>query len=295
MSTITHYDYRPSLDQQYQRAWHNYYEYPLNPQTAVLNTDTQMISVFISSHVTKEVIDLMPNLTTIMCRSAGTDHVDVAYAQSKWINVARVPWYGPHVIATHALSLLLYGVRSTEASLTQTRQGTYSYTQNTIRDLKWMKVWLIGTGKIGQAIGKLCKAFETELYAYDPYPNEQRAAEYSCSYISFDQLISQSDIIILACNATEDNRHLINESVIKQMKSWVYLINIARGSLIDEQALITYADKFAFIWLDAIQDESTIGLSKFLSLTNCAITPHIAYLADSTVATIWEETYKIIP
>jgi D-lactate dehydrogenase len=91
-----------------------------------------------------------------------------------------------------------------------------------------MKVGIIGTGKIGQAIGKLCAAFDTQLIAYDLYPNQPWADQYHCNYVSFDQLIAESDIIILSCNASEENRHLINESVITQMKQWVYLINIAR-------------------------------------------------------------------
>lgn len=294
MSTICHFDYRAWLDAVYARVGHTYVDYPLNEQTMSYNPEITMLSVFISSQVTAKVLDQYPNLRVLMCRSAGTDHVDVAYAESKGISVHRVPGYGPHVIATHALWLLLSWIRSIPASTANTRAGIYSYTENTIRDLHTMTAGIIGTGKIGQEIGKMLHVFGVQLIAYDLYPNETWAATVGCTYTTCDKLFSDADIIVLACNATEENRHMIDGVAMDSMKQGVYLINIARGSLIDEDALLAHADKFAFIGLDAIQDESSTGLAKFAGLDNCLITPHIAYLADTTVQTIWEETYKVI-
>ncbi len=87
---------------------------------------------------------------------------------------------------------------------------------------------------------------------------------------------------------------LINSQAISLMQQDMILINVARWSLIDEDALLANANKFLYIWLDTIKDKSINWLMKFVEFENIIITPHIAYLIDSTVKTIWEETYKYI-
>lgn len=291
--TIIHFDYRPTLDSTFQKQWHIYTENPLNSQTAAYDDSIKQISVFISSKVTADVIDQFPNLQTIMCRSAWTDHVDVAYAESKWIAVHRVPWYGPHVIATHAIALFLQWNRQLIPSTNNTQHGNYSFVLSTIKDTHNLIIWLIGTWKIGLEIIKLLKALWCRVVAYDLYPNHNASSELWFEYVDFDTVISH-DALFLACNASKENENLINWDVISQIKAWAILINIARGSLIDEDALIQHITKFLYVWLDAIKDESPEGLAKFAPFDNIVITPHIAYLADSTVKTIWDETYKAL-
>lgn len=291
MSKIVHYDYRPELDQAYQKPTHIYITNPLNEQTVEQDDEVTAISVFISSKVTAKVIDNFPNLKTIMCRSAGTDHVDIDYAKSKWIEVHRVPGYGPHVIATHAIALFLEGNRQLLTSRKISQTGSFEFTKP-LKDIANMTVWVIWTGKIGYEIIRLLRAFGAKVIAYDLYPNPALADSLWYTYVDIEKVYSDSEALFLACNASEENTNMINGKTIWHMKKEMILINIARGSLIDEDALLANADKFLYIWLDAIKNESKEGLAKFDKYENIIITPHIAYLADSTVKTIREETYK---
>ena len=117
---------------------------------------------------------------------------------------------------------------------------------------------------------------------------------FAVNYTTFEDIVEQSDVIILSCNASAENTNMINEKTINKMKPGVTLINIARGSLIDEDALRTHAQKFHFIGLDAIKDESAKGLKIRGKHSNIAITPHIAYLADSSLDIIRHTTYDIM-
>lgn len=288
---IIHYDYREGLDKWYVRNTDTYYPFSLNETTSEYNWEVEIISVFISSKVTARVIDNYPKLKCIICRSAGTDHVDVSYAQSKGIKVLNVSAYGPHVIATHAIALLLTGIRHMRESIDFWKRGDFSF-QYLLPDLRIMKVGIVGTGKIGQEIIKLIHAFGSSIIAHDLYPQDALVSTFGVEYVSQDFLFSHSDIIILACNATEENKDMINTSTILQMKKGVYLINIARGHLINEQDLIAHHDHFAFIWLDTVKNESPEGVKDLVSCENIIITPHIAYLADSSVDMIWKKTYE---
>ena len=252
--------------------------------------DIEKISVFISSKVTATVIDALPGLKVIAARSAGTDHIDVTYAASKNITLAHVASYGPHVIATHAIGLLLYGIRSLGPVLMGAKTGKWGYEHNTIRDLRQMTAGVIGTGKIGQEIIKLLLALGCRIIATDVYESDDMK-KLGVTYVPMDELLKTTDIIVLACNASADNTDLINTAAIDLMKEGVILINIARGSLIDEQALQENISKLSYVGLDTIKNESDAGLQIRNNYPTVTITPHIAYLADSSLDIIRNTTY----
>lgn len=115
---------------------------------------------------------------------------------------------------------------------------------------------VVGVGNIGKHILRLAHAFGMKLRGYDMYEDKAFANEVGLSYVPLDELLVHSDVICLACNLTEVNQHMINSDAISRMKSGVILINIARGELIDEEALLAAIERFAFIGLDVITEES---------------------------------------
>jgi lactate dehydrogenase-like 2-hydroxyacid dehydrogenase len=176
----------------------------------------------------------------------------------------------------------------------QIQEGKFFYDQDTLFDIKGKAVWILWTWRIGQEIAKQVHALGAHILATDLYPNNEFIASVSGKYVSQEELFRTVDILFLVCPATKENENLINVNTISLMKKGVYLINVARWNLVDEDALLTHAEHFGFIGLDTIKDETSQGLQKFAHKHNILITPHVAYLADSSLATIRETTYRLL-
>jgi D-lactate dehydrogenase len=164
-------------------------------------------------------------------------------------------------------------------------------------------VGVIGTGRIGKTVINELYGFGCNIIAYDIYRSEEVKAK--AEYVSLEELYKKSDIITLHTPATEDNYHMIDKSAIEQMKTGVMIINCARGSLIDTQALIDGIEsgKIGFAGLDVIEQESGLyyfnrmgeplgnpQLAILKSYSNVIVTPHTAFYTDEAVANMVENS-----
>ena len=279
-------------------------EEKLNDSSAALYSDVEIVSVFINSKVDQAVIDAMPNLKLITTRSTGFDHIDVSYAKSKGIQIATVSAYGSHTVAEFAFGLILnlsrkiimandYVRGSAEFRYFPTMEGF---------NLFGKTLGVIGTGKIGKNMVKIAKGFGMNIVAYDLYPDQAFASENGMTYKTLQEVLKESDIVSLHTPYTKENHHLINRENISLFKKGAYLINTARGELVDTDALI-YAIKEGFLsgaGIDVIEGEkdlkeeieilaSTDRSSKvedyktlledrvLLEMPNVIITPHVAF------------------
>ena len=236
-------------------------------------------------------------------RSAGFDYYDLEIAKENGIIISNVPVYSPESIAEFALTQALNLVRKTRLIEENTKAQDFRW-QPAIRAglVKEMTVGVIGTGNIGRETAKLFKGLGATIVAYDLYQNEEAKSflEYKNSV---EEVVAVSDIITLHVPATNDNHHQFNYEMFKNFKPNAYIINAARGSVLDTAGLIkaldegllagaaldTYENEGAYIPKD--NRENPIEDELFLALLNhekILFTPHIAHYTDVSVRNIMQ-------
>ena len=236
-------------------------------------------------------------------RSAGFDYYDLEIAKENGIIISNVPVYSPESIAEFALTQALNLVRKTRLIEENTKAQDFRW-QPAIRAglVKEMTVGVIGTGNIGRETAKLFKGLGATIVAYDLYQNEEAKSflEYKNSV---EEVVAVSDIITLHVPATNDNHHQFNYEMFKNFKPNAYIINAARGSVLDTAGLIKALNEglIAGAALDTYENEGTyipkdnrenpIEDELFLALLNhekILFTPHIAHYTDVSVRNIMQ-------
>jgi len=225
---------------------------------AEVKNSANIISVFICHQLKKEELDLLPSVKFISTRSTGFDHIEKEEASKRRIPISHVPTYGENTVAEFAFALLLALSRKIcEAHERVTETGLFS--QDGLRgfDLKGKTIGIIGTGHIGLNSIKIAKGFDMEVIAYDPFPNEKMVKELGFRYVSFDEVLSFSDVITLHVPHNDSTHHMINKTNIGKIKKGAYLINTARGALIETGALVEALDKgiIAGAGIDVLEEE----------------------------------------
>lgn len=293
----------------------SFFDEKLNENSVAKAKDADAVCVFVTSLVNKNVIDAIPNLKFIATRSTGFDHIDCEYAKSKGIKVSNVPAYGSHTVAEFAFTLMLGLSRNIiKANNYITESEDFNYFSNMEGfDLNNKTLGVIGTGKIGKNVIKIAKGFNMNVIAYDLYPDLVFAKENNFIYKNLTEVVGEADIITLHAPSTKKDGHLINKENISLMKKGVYLINTARGELIDTEALVWGLKEgiIAGFGADVLEDEKPmkdgvnflssglateedkriIGLNhELMKMPNVIITPHIAFYTREAVALILETT-----
>lgn len=282
--------------------------------------DSEIISIFINSVINKEVIDLLPALKFITTRSTGFDHIDLKYCESKGIKVSNVPAYGSKTVAEFAFALIISLSRKVFPAVGRLKEeGNFSINGLRGFDLAGKNIGVIGTGKIGKNVIKIAKGFGMNVCAYDLYPDNSFAAENGFIYKTLQEVISESDILTLHTPYTKENHHLINREKISSMKKGVYIVNTARGELIDTNALIWGLNEgiIAGAGLDVLEGErelkeeveilSSIEKSErvkdyktlledkvLIDMPNVIVTPHIAFYSQEAEEEIKHTTLENI-
>ena len=171
----------------------------------------------------------------ILLRSVGYDHVDLTAARELGLKVDTVS-YPPTGVADYAIMLMLASVRRFAHILKRAELQDYSLKNKLGRDFSQCTVGVMGTGRIGTTVIQHLSGFGCRILAYDVRENE--TARKFARYVDRDTLFSESDIITLHMNANDDNYHIIGHDAIGKMKRGAYIINTARGKLVDSEALI---------------------------------------------------------
>lgn len=282
-----------------------------------INKDAEVISVFVASQVTRQMMEKMPRLKLIATRSTGFDHIDLASAEARGITVVNVPTYGGNTVAEATFSLMLALTRKLIPTVSTTRKGTFVASNLTGMDLMGKTLGVIGMGNIGRYTATIARGFDMKVLAYDPNKDADFAKKIGMKYVSFDKLLSDSDIISLHMPLLPDNYHMINEATISQMKKGVYIINTARGELIENRALIRgiKSGQIAGAGLDTLEGEKFIlqkemidvfgnnatspttyehaaEVHMMLQIPNIIITQHAAFNTQEAVARINDTTVK---
>lgn len=221
--------------------------------------DTEIISIFIYSNMTKDLIDKMPNLKFIATRSMGFDHINTAYCKQKGITVAYIPQYGAHTVAEHTFALILAISRKIIPSVERARNGQFGNEGLEGFDLFGKTMGLIGTGHIGKNVAQLALCFGMKVMAFNRHTDPDLEAR-GVKFVSLDQLLGQSDIVSLHLPHTKETEHIINMQNIDKFKKGAVLINTARGALIETAAIAQGLEKgiFSGVGLDVLEEEADL-------------------------------------
>ncbi|MBT3816896.1 MAG: hydroxyacid dehydrogenase [Candidatus Magasanikbacteria bacterium] len=238
-----------------------------------LDPKTEVLGVFVDSKVTKKIIDSLPKLKQIVAFSTGYNTIDLKAAKRKKIPVCNVPSYGENTVAEFSFGLMLSLTRQLFLGVKRVKEGEFDYHGLRGFDLKGKTIGIIGTGRIGMHLISMLKGFETNIIAYDAYPNKTLEKENDFTYVPLPQLLKTSDIISLHVPLFDSTYHMIDKKAIKKMKKGVYIINTARGGLIDSEALVWGLEEgiVGGAGLDVLEGEDLLEDPHKLLCTTCTV------------------------
>ena len=233
--------------------------------------------------ITETVLAACPNIKLICVQATGYNIVDVEACARRGIPVTNVPSYGTAAVAQFTIALMLelcHRIGLHNHSVHQgdwTRSSNFCYWLTPQMELEGKTLGIVGFGRIGQAVGKLAKAFGMHVLAYNRSQCDEGRA--IADYVDMDTLFRESDFISLHCPQTAETVNLINRETIAQMKDGAMLINTARGGLVDETALVEALEsgKLRGAAVDVVSQEPMKADNPLLTTRKCIITPHIAW------------------
>lgn len=285
----------------------------LNKDTVLQSpTDPSILCINHCSSIDKKVFDHFTTISFLITRSTGFDHIDLKEADKRGIIVCYAPRYAQEAVAEHTIALLFSLTRKIPAihdALIHHHSLSLADSQGI--ELKGKTLGVIGTGNIGTTVLKLAQCLSMSSIAYDIVHNEALAKTYDFSYVSLDTLLSRSDFISIHAPLTKKTYHMLNKDNIKKIKKGAYLINTARGALIQTEALIYALEHklLAGIALDVIEDEPfcmtktangqccielTPANEKLAHNPRALITPHIAYNTKEAIERLMQTTIEMI-
>jgi D-3-phosphoglycerate dehydrogenase / 2-oxoglutarate reductase len=219
------------------------------------------------------VIAAHPQLRVIARVGVGYDAVDVAAATAHGVAVTTTPGANHDSVAEHTFALLLGLSRDLVPQHLGVKSG--GWPRRSTLPLRGAALGIAGLGRIGKAVALRGEAFGMKLLAYDPYPDHAFAAAHGVTLMPFDRLLAESDFLSLHLPVTAETRHLINRQTLKRMKPTAFLVNTARGALVNEADLLEAlrAGQLAGAGLDVFEQEPP-GKSPLFELDNVLLTPH---------------------
>lgn len=249
-------------------------EEKLTSENAVKYRDAAILSTFIYSLVSENVLSQFPNLKLVATRSTGFDHIDVAYCKRKGIVVANVPEYGSNTVAEHTFALILSLTRRIPESISQMKQVNFNHKDIRGMDLYGKTIGIIGLGKIGRQVARIAQGFGMNVVAFTRKRLEDRPETDTFHYVPLDELLRTADIITLHLPLTAETRHLINKKNVSLCKRGSYLINTARGGLVEAEAILFGLTEqiFAGVGMDVFEGEKDLGEEAEILIRNSPYT-----------------------
>ncbi|MGE5329008.1 MAG: NAD(P)-dependent oxidoreductase [Deltaproteobacteria bacterium] len=274
--------------------------------------DSQVISVFVHSNITRDMIQKMPDLKFIATRSTGFEHIDLEACKERSIKVSNVPFYGENTVAEHTFALILCLSRNIHKTYVRTINNNFSLTNLQGFDLKGKTLGVIGAGKIGLHVIRMAKGFGMEVLAFDVIKNSFMAEILGFEYADIEYILRNSDVISLHAPLNKSTYHLINKNNINIIKKGAVIVNTSRGGLIEAEALLEALDNgiIAGAGLDVFEGEEYLfeegcklredysdDVKKLVSQNcsllhreNVVITPHNAFNSLEAVDRIFNTT-----
>jgi glycerate dehydrogenase len=237
----------------------------------------------------REIIERLSQLKLISVLATGYNVIDIEAARSRGVIVCNVPAYGTASVAQHAFALILLLTNHAALHVDSVKNGEWQrspdwgYAKRPLTELAGKTLGIVGMGNIGQQTARIAIAFGMKVIYYSRHDKQTSLGEYT----DIQTVFSNSDFISLHCPLTPDNKEFVNKKMIQRMKPTAYLINTARGQLINENDLTEALNSniIAGAALDVLSQEPPEDENPLLKAKNCVITPHNAWMTKRSKAT----------
>ena len=288
----------------------DYTDTNLTPVTASLARGYDAVCAFVNADLSAMTLEILRGygVGLVLMRCAGFDAVNVDFAKSLGMKVTRVPAYSPEAIAEHAMGLALTANRRIHKGYARVRENDFSLVGLVGETLHGKTAGIIGTGRIGAALCRICKGFGMTVLGADLYPNQKLVDEEHVvdEYVSYDELYARADLISLHAFLNDESHHMINDESIAKMKDGVIFVNTGRGGLVDTEALIrgiesgkigaagldVYEEENANVYRDRSAEVFTSVTSRLCSFPNVVMTSHQACFTPEALSQIAHVTLE---
>lgn len=241
--------------------------------------------------VTSELLDAAgPQLRIVARQGVGTDNLDIPALRERGIHAFNIPDYCVDEVATHTMALVLGLERRLVPQHDSLARGRFDiYGGGVPRRLQRRRAGIVGFGRIGKAVAQRLRLFYSEVLTYDPYLHPDLIEGYGVRAVGFDELLAESDIVLLHCPLTTETRRIIDRSALARMKSDALVVNAARGGLVDPEALYDAltCGRLGGAALDVFSPENPHEdpwFGKIVGLPNVLVTSHRAFLSVESEA-----------
>lgn len=218
-------------------------------------------SGFIYSNFDRSVLEYLPKLKLIATRSTGTDHIDKKECERRGIKVLSVPEYGTNTVAEHTWGLILSLTRKIFESIDQIKEAE-NFNRELLQgiDVFGKTLGLVGCGKIGKRVGEIAKVFSMHIIAYDPYMSKKDLASLGFLKGELEDVYKNADILSFHTPLTHETTHILSTSHLCLLKKGVYIVNTARGGLIETKALLKGLNDntISGVGLDVLENEEDL-------------------------------------
>jgi len=265
-------------------------EYAPPPKKTIIEkaSHADALATLLSDQIDAEVFDAAPNLKIVAQMAVGFDNIDVTEATKRRIYVTNTPGVLTETTADFAWALLMAVARRVVEADNYVRSGKWKVgwhpTMLQGRDIYGATLGIVGLGRIGCAIAKRAKGFDMTVLYYDIIRRPDFEKEYNIKFTELDTLFQKADFVTINVPLTKETYHLVNEKNLRTMKKTAYLINNARGPIVDEKALYKALNEgwIAGAALDVFEQEPTPVNNPLLKLDNLVVAPHISSASYET-------------
>src|SRR5262245_23763527 len=232
-----------------------------------------VVNIRAHARFTERVLAACPGLRLISIWGTGTDNVDLAACRNRGVAVTNTPGVNAHAVAEHTLALMLAVTRRLPAMDRDTRAGQWP--RGLLVQLEGRTLGLVGLGAIGSRVARLARAFDMHLLAATYGPDRGRAAALGAQHVPIETLLRDSDVVSLHLRLSADTTGYLDRARLALMKPTAYLVNTARGALVDKAALADAlrAGRLAGAALDVFHEEPVPAGDPLLGLPNVVLTP----------------------
>jgi D-3-phosphoglycerate dehydrogenase len=234
--------------------------------------------------MTRRVLRHLPRCRIIARYGVGVDTVDLQAAAELGIVVSNVPDYGTHEVSDHALAMMLCLTRKIAYASSLVKQGQWDFRlMYPVHRHQVQTIGIIGVGRIGSAMAHKTHAMGMRVIAHDPYVRRDRVADY-ITLVGLDDVLRQADVVSVHCPLSESTRNMLDEKMLGLMKPSAYLINTARGSIVDEAALdaMLGEKRLAGAAMDVFSREPGAPSHPLFRHDNFLATPHMAWHSEES-------------
>ena len=231
--------------------------------------------------VSAQAIAASEQLQIVARLGVGLDNIAVDAATQRGLWVTNVPDYCVEEVSDHAVGFAIAWTRGLVRFDRDVKNGSWNPASAKLRRLRNLTCGIVGYGRIGRRTAQKLSAFNTRVLAYDPYPPKE---ESQVEFVTLDQLLSQSDIVIVHAPLMEGTHHLINRSNLATVKHGALLINVSRGGVVDSDALIEalQSGRLDGVGLDVLESEPDVPAA-LLDHPGVMLTPHVAFSSDASL------------